>query len=67
MSFTNRVSVSSKFAGKLYVTAAVLFWISAIVVLLRTELKWAGALQFISGLVCMLMWQTSTGAKSISD
>lgn len=67
MSFPSRVRYFSKFAGRLYVTAAIIFWISAMLVLLCTSLKWAGALEFVAGIVCLLMWQTSGGAKSVSD
>jgi uncharacterized membrane protein YgdD (TMEM256/DUF423 family) len=66
MSFPDRVRCFSRFAGRLYITAAVLFWVSALLVLSLTKAKWAGALEFVGGVICLLMWQTSSGAKSVS-
>jgi hypothetical protein len=67
MSCPDRVSHFSRSAGTSYVIAAVVLWSSAVLTLLFTHLKWMGALDFVAGLVCLLMWQTGGGQDSVSN
>ena len=67
MSFPGRINRIVRNAGTLYVIAAVIFWLSAILMLLLSSLKWVAALDFVAGLVLLLLWQTCGGDKSVSD
>jgi hypothetical protein len=53
--------------GTLCVAAAIIFWGSAILLLFFTSLQWVAALDFVAGLVFLLLWQTWCGEKSMSN
>ena len=53
--------------GTLYVFAAIIFWGSVIPLMLFTSLRWVAALDFVAGLIFLLLWQTWGGEKSISN
>jgi hypothetical protein len=67
MSFPDRVNCLARNAGTLYVIAAAIFWVSALLMLLFTSLKWVGALDFVAGVVLLLLWQIWRGEKSVSN
>jgi hypothetical protein len=67
MPFPDRVNYFAKNNGTLYVAVAIIFWGSAILLLLFTRLQWVAALDFVAGLVVFLLWQTWHGEKSISN
>jgi hypothetical protein len=67
MPFADRFNHFVRNNGTLYVVAAILFWGSAILLMFFTSLQWVAALDFVAGLVLLLLWQTWRGEKSISN
>ena len=64
MSLLKLVNRHARSFGPFYVLAAVIFWISAIPLLLFPSLRWVAALHFVAGLIFLLLWQILSGEKS---
>jgi len=62
-----RVKDTESFAGTLYVIATIICWLSAIIVGIFTHSKCAAALNFVAGLIFLVLWQTRCGQNTMSN
>jgi hypothetical protein len=63
----HRVKDTESVVGIIYVIATIIFWVSAVPLGLFIHSKCAAALNFVAGLIFLVLWQTRCGENTMSN